>query len=126
MKPAKGSAFTLTWRNDELGAPSYGRPEGFPAEQSMESRVTEADPPRRLVIAWGQGDVTFALEPAGDKTLLTLTHRRISDRADMVMIAAGRHTHLDILTLLAREEGAPAFWPAWPELRQSYEARIGA
>ena len=57
----------------------------------MESRITEIDPPRKLVFTWGgSSDVTFELEPAGDKVLLTVVHRRLPDRSTMLM----RHRRL--------------------------------
>ena len=47
----------------------------------MLSRIIELDPPRKLAISWGekQGGVTFDLEPAGKKVLLTVIHRRLPD-----------------------------------------------
>ena len=78
MRLERGAAFTLTWRNDELSDPPGRRPEGFGAEHSMESRITEIDPPRRLSFTWdGTGDVTFLLEPQGAEVLLTIIHRRL-------------------------------------------------
>jgi uncharacterized protein YndB with AHSA1/START domain len=121
----EGSAFTLTWHNDELTNPPGLRPEGFGAEHSLESRIVEIDPPLKLVFTWRAGEVSFELQPRGEKVLLTLTHRRISDRNNMVMIGAGWHMHLDIL--LARVAGAPdpaPFWDGWRQLRADYEQRI--
>lgn len=124
MPPAPGTPFTLTWRNDELSDPPGTRPEGFGAEERMDSAVIEYDAPRRLVFAWGDGDVAFDLEPHGGQVLLTVTHRNISDRRNMVMIGAGWHQHLD--TLAARLHGTPPapFWDGWTRLRAQYEARI--
>lgn len=124
MTLENGAPFVWTWRNDELGATPSVRPEGFSAEHRMESRVIEVDPPHRLVVAWGEGDVTFALQPSGARTLLTLTHRRIADRDAKVQIAAGWHAHLDILARAAEGREAPAFWPAWEALRDDYGKRI--
>lgn len=126
MTLVKDAPFTWTWRNDELGAQPNPRPDGFSEQHGMESRVIEVDPPRRLVIGWGAGEVTFALEPAGEKTLLTLTHRRIADRDAMLKIAAGWHTHLDLLALAAEGRVAPAFWPTWQALRADYATRLAA
>ena len=69
-----GAPFTLTWRNDELTTPPGTRPPGFDAEHSMQSRVTELDPPRRLAFTWGQsGGVTF--EPSAFWKLMGMRKR---------------------------------------------------
>ena len=61
-------------------------------------QITEIDRPRHLAFTWGDGsEVVFDLAPQGDKVLLTLTHRRIAKRADMVGAAGGWHCHLAIL-----------------------------
>src|SRR6185312_4518890 len=68
-----GAPVELVWRNDELTDPSSQRPDGFPAEHRMQSRITEIDPPHRLAITWeGSGDVSFELEPRGKEVLLTV------------------------------------------------------
>jgi uncharacterized protein YndB with AHSA1/START domain len=127
MEMKKGAPFTLTWRNAELGDNPGTRPENMPEEHSMESRIIEADPPRKLVFAWGDnGDVSIELEPRGERVLLTLIHRRLRDRNTSVMVGAGWHAHLD--TLVARVSGEPteAFWESWVRLRADYEKRIPA
>lgn len=124
-----GAPFELVWRNDELTDPPGRRPEGFAEEQRMQSRITELDPPRRLAFAWNDGDVSFDLEPKGDQVLLTVLHRGISDRANMLMIGAGWHMHLDILALRAKGETPEApetFWDGWTRLRAEYDRRIPA
>ena len=126
MPPEAGAAFTLTWRNDGLTDPPGRKPDGFDAEHSLDSTLIDCDPPRRLAFTWGDGDVAFDLEPRGDKVLLTVVHRGISDRRNMLMVGAGWHQHLD--TLVARVSGqAPEpFWGGWTRLRDEYEQRIPA
>lgn len=126
MQPEAGSAFTLTWRNDELTDPPGSKPEGFGTEHRMDSTITEYDRPHRLAFTWGGGEVAFELEPRGDKVQLTVTHRGISDRANMLMIGAGWHQHLD--TLVARASGSrpEPFWDGWTRLRGEYDALIPA
>ena len=81
MEMKVGAPFELVWRNSELTNPPGKRPEGFGEEHRMESRITELDPPRKLAFTWGKedGDVSFALEPRGEKVLLTVIHRRLPD-----------------------------------------------
>src|SRR5262245_5014434 len=52
MELKVGTTFELVWRNDELTDPPGHRPDGFPAENRRESRVTVVDPPHRLAFSW--------------------------------------------------------------------------
>jgi uncharacterized protein YndB with AHSA1/START domain len=127
MKLHADAPFEFVWRNDELTTPSGKRPEGFAAEQRMQSRIIEVDPPRKLVIAWGaDGDVSFELSPKGDKVLLTLVHRRPGDRSNALMFGAGWHMHLDILAARMSGGDTEPFWDGWSRLRQEYDRRIPA
>jgi uncharacterized protein YndB with AHSA1/START domain len=127
MQAEQGTGFEFVWRNDELTDPPGKRPEGFPEEHRMQCRITECDPPRKLSFTWSNsGDVTFELEPRGQRVLLTLTHRRIPERKSRLMIGAGWHMHLDLL--VARIEGKQTgpFWDGWLRLRQEYDQRLPA
>lgn len=93
----------------------------------MQSRITELDPPRRIAFAWdASGDVSFELEPKLGKVPLTVTHRRLPDRATMTMVAAGWHMHLDIL--VARQTGrhSEPLWDGWSRLEDGYDRRLPA
>jgi uncharacterized protein YndB with AHSA1/START domain len=127
MEMRVNAAFEFVWRNDELTNPPGQRPAGFSDEHRMQSRITEFEPPRKLTIAWGgAGDVSFELVPKGDEVLLTLIHRRLSDRATMLMIGAGWHMHLDILVARATGKEPEPFWDGWSRLRQEYDRRMPA
>lgn len=122
-----GAPFDLTWRNDELTDPPGHRPDGFGAEHSMKSRILAVDPPRKLSISWGsEGDVTFELAPAGEKVLLTITHRKLAERGAKLAVSAGWHAHVDVLeALLAGTDAAP-FWDNWSALKAHYERLLPA
>jgi uncharacterized protein YndB with AHSA1/START domain len=93
----------------------------------MQSRITELDPPRKLAIAWnGSGDVSFELEPRGSQVLLTVIHRRLPDRATLLNVGAGWHTHLDILVARATAKEPEPFWDGWSRLRDEYDRRMPA
>lgn len=126
MQPQAGTNFELVWRNDELTNPPGQKPDGFGDEHRMRSTITEYEPPRRLAFTWGDGEVVFELKTQGDQVLLAVTHRGISDRANMLMIGAGWHMHLDLL--VARISGAATepFWDGWRRLREDYDKRMPA
>jgi uncharacterized protein YndB with AHSA1/START domain len=125
MEMKVGAPVELVWRNDELTNPAGQRPPGFPDEHRMQSQITELDPPRKLAISWGStGGVSFELEPKGNNVLLTVIHRRVTDRATLLNVSGGWHMHLD--TLVARmtgKEPAP-FWDGWSRLKKEYEQRM--
>lgn len=128
MELQVGAPFELVWRNDELTDPPGQRPQGFGEEHRMHSRITELEPPRRIAFTWGDtGSVSFELEPKGSDVLLRVIHRGISDRANVLMIGAGWHMHLDVL--LARANGETpeeSFWDGWGRLREEYDRRLSA
>ncbi|MEO3473337.1 SRPBCC family protein [Roseomonas sp. CAU 1739] len=125
MEAVVGAPVEFVWRNDELTDPPGQRPEGFSAEHRLVCTITDIDPPRRLSITWGStGGVTFELEPAGAKVLLTVTHRRVADRAMLLNVSAGWHMHLDVLAARASGMQPQPYWDGWVRLRRIYEQRI--
>lgn len=127
MEMQPGMAFELVWRNNELTDPPGQRPPGFADEHRMESRIIECDPPHKLVITWGlNGDVCFELTPEGNNVLLTLTHRRVPDRATLLKVSAGWHTHLDILLARLTGKQPQPFWDGWSRLQNEYDRRLPA
>ena len=123
MEMKVGAPVELVWRNDELTDPPGQRPPGFADEQRMQSRITELE----LAIAWdGSGDVAFELDPKGNEVLLTVIHRRLPNRATMLMIGAGWHMHLDILVARATGKEPEPFWDGWSRLQKEYDRRMPA
>jgi uncharacterized protein YndB with AHSA1/START domain len=127
MEMKVGAPVELVWRNDELTDPPGQRPPGFSEEHRMQSRITELDPPHKLAITWGNtGGVSFELEPQGDDVLLTVTHRRVADRAILLKVSAGWHAHLDILVARATGKEPEPFWDRWSRLQKEYNRRMPA
>ncbi|MBO0131042.1 SRPBCC family protein [Agrobacterium burrii] len=125
MKLAPDAPFELVWRNDELSDPPGRRPEGFSEEEKMASRIITVVPPHRLVFSWGEGgEVSIELQSLGRDVLLTLIHRRLSDRKSKLDVSSGWHAHLDILADCLQEKEPGPFWDAWLKLRKEYEQRI--
>jgi uncharacterized protein YndB with AHSA1/START domain len=127
MEMKVGASFEFVWRNDELTNPPGQRPPGFSEEHRMEGRITALDPPHKLAITWGStGGVSFELEPRGNDVLLTVIHRRVTDRAMLLKVSAGWHMHLDILVARATGKEPPPFWDGWSRLQKEYERRMAA
>ena len=119
MEMKVGAPFEFVWRNSELTDPPGKRPEGFGEEHRMESRITELDPPRKLVFTWGKedSDVSFELEPRGERVLLTVIHRRLPTRGMTVGVSTGWHAHLDMLAARLNDEKTEPFWDRFTRLR---------
>ena len=127
MEMAVGAPFEFVWRNDELTDPPGQRPPGASDEHRLQCRITELDPPHKLAITWGStGGVSFALEPQGDKVLLTLIHRRLPDRSTLLNVSAGWHMHLDILVARVTGEEPEPFWEGWSRLKAEYDRHLPA
>lgn len=95
---------------------------------SMEGTVTQIDPPRLLAYTWGETDgdsteVIIELSEQDDQVLLTLTHRQLPDH-ELVSVASGWHTHLDILVKHLSGQFIPAFWKTHMTLEKEYEKRL--
>ena len=131
MELVDGGSLTLVFRNSELGTPDEAVPEKFQAYEGMESKgeIIRVEPPRLLHWLWFEeegppNEVRWELEPRGDRTLMTLTHRRLPSRAMMVDVSGGWHLHLDVLeSVLAGRVRGP-FWSRQEELARDYEGRI--
>ena len=127
MKLVAGAPFELVWRNSELTDPPGKTPAGLSEEHRMQSRIVAIDPPRKLVMTWGTGgEVSFEIQPRGGEALLTVIHRRLPDRDTMLKVAAGWHTHLDILVARATGAKPEAFWDGWTRVRKEYERLLPA
>ncbi len=127
MELKVGAPFEFVWRNDELSDPPGKRPAGFSEEHRMQSRITELDPPRKLAFTWqGSGDVSFELEPRGNRVLLTVIHRRLPDRATLLKVGPGWHNHLDVLVARATGKKPEPFWDNWTRLQKKYDRRMPA
>jgi uncharacterized protein YndB with AHSA1/START domain len=134
MDVRPGGAFEYIWRNADLSEKGDDPvPEKYAqyAEHRMKGHLIEVDPPRRLVQDWdADGDtpneVVFELAERGDKVLLTLTHKRLSCRKGMLDVAAGWHSHLDILQAKLEGRDPPPFWRSHTRIEREYEELIPA
>jgi uncharacterized protein YndB with AHSA1/START domain len=90
----------LAQRRADRPAGTSGRPDSRGEPDAEPDRRVRSAAQARLRVQ-GSGDVSFELEPKGDEVLLTLTHRRLPDRAMLVKVASGWHMHLDLLVARA-------------------------
>ena len=118
---------SLSTSTDEPPAEKY---RDMPEHVSFEGTVTQIDPPHLLSYNWPgetpeeESEVSFQLEQQGDKVLLTVIHRRIYKRSDLLGATAGWHTHLDILDDVLNNRPTKPFWTAHNALEEEYEKRI--
>jgi uncharacterized protein YndB with AHSA1/START domain len=128
MDLRKDGLVELTWFFDELSPfedipPAYATHGGG---HRQSGRITRIEPPHRLSFSWGQdSEVLFEIEPRGDGTLLTLTHRRLEDRPEMIRVASGWFTHLLLLedAILSRERRP--FWHHFALAQREHEKLLG-
>jgi uncharacterized protein YndB with AHSA1/START domain len=131
MELRVGGRTKLIFHNSELSPNFEPTPEQYQKYEgaSFSGRVTRCEPPRvlsyALAEAWGDdSEVTFELTPRGPEVLLVLTHRRLPDRAAMVSVASGWHTHLGFLADILNGREPPGFWSTHSRLEKEYEKRI--
>lgn len=127
MTLTAGAPFEMTWRNDELTDPPGAKPPGFGEEHSMSGRIIEVDPPRKLVISWGEAsEVVFELSQLGPDVMLTLIHKRAPNREVLLNVSAGWHAHIDVLEAKVRGQQPDPFWDRWLHLKAVYNERLPA
>lgn len=136
-EPHVGGRFEMVFANHELseeaGAPAPGSACADEADgdggMRSEATITVFEPPRRFGFSWPEpqgppSEVTIELTEEGEKVRLVLEHMKLQGRCQMLSIAGGWHTHLDIL--VDRLEGAapPSFWRRHERIAREYEGRL--
>jgi len=131
--PAKvGETFELRFKHSDLSPNKAPPPDRFKEMDAngfvAKERLLALEPMRRLAYTFGEenpppSEVEFMLAPEGEKVRLTLTHRKIPDRAYAVNVSGGWHSHLSILQYKAEGKAPPAFWDVWRETEHTYEKR---
>ena len=131
MELRVGGRVELNFRHADLTPHAEDPPEKYKDTKDgfgIYGHVTRCDPPRLLSYTFneaaGDSEVTFELTPQGEDVLLVLTHRRIGNRAAMVSIAGGWHTHLGILLDHLEGREPRPFWSTHARLEAEYERRI--
>lgn len=120
------------FRNSDLSnegdapPPKYAKQAG---EARMQGHIVECDPPVLLRYTWGEesgepSEVCFELTPQAGEVLLVVTHRLLRSREVMTSVAAGWHTHLDILVARLTDREPASFWATHTQLEAEYDRRI--
>jgi len=130
MEMRPGGRVALHFRNSELSPEHEETPERYRRYEDapMTGEVIRAEPPRLLIHSWGEAygepsEVTYELEERDGRTLLVLTHRRLTSTLG---VACGWHAHLGILEDVLSGRTPLPFWSAHARLEQEYQARIPA
>lgn len=127
-----GGSVEHTFRNSELTEnddpppPKYVQ---YGVESRMHGRITACEPPRLLAYSWGEpsgedSEVRFELDAQGDDVRLVLVHSRLPNREQMLSVAGGWHTHLDILVDRLNGRAPAGFWITHTRLEAEYDQRI--
>ena len=88
---------------------------------NVQGKITACERPRFLSFTFGDaGEVTFELTPKGKDVLLVLTHRKLKDRAMMVRVSSGWHSHLAILVDVLNGDEPHPFWTTVTRLETEY------
>lgn len=128
-----GGAVALHFQHSELSPVNDPIPRKYESMRDghdMSGRITRCEPPRLLSYTWGEAsgadsEVTFELTPQGDEVLLVVTHRRLATREDMISVAGGWHTHLEILIDTLHGRTPPGFWTTHARVEDEYRRRLG-
>jgi hypothetical protein len=129
MELAVGGRVALRFQHSKLTPHDETTPEKYKAMDTpqgitMVGSITVCVPLRRLGFTWDESEVIIELEPEGDRVRLTLTHRRLADREEMIDVSGGWHSHLDLLDERLRGQVPRPFWPRIEPLEREYRARI--
>ncbi|WP_328407766.1 SRPBCC family protein [Nocardia sp. NBC_00403] len=126
LEPHTGGRIEHVFRIHEL----TGEGKATDIADRRHGEVLEWDPPHRLRHTWStsgdlaDSEVTFTLEQAGEKVRLTVTHTKLPTRGEMINIASGWHTHLDILQARLEQRAPDKFWPKIAALQSRYDATL--
>ena len=132
IEPKVGGKVVLHFHHKTLSPhPDVAPPEAhkeMPEEVTGGGTVTRWDPPRVLAHTWEfedeQTEVTYELQPVGDRVRLTLTHVRLEPTPMLIGVSAGWHTHLAILEDVLAGVAPQPFWKVYSRLEQEYGQRI--
>ncbi len=132
MELRVGGKVELKFHHADLSPQVEPIPERYKSMEkghTLVGRITRCDPPRLLSYTWGdppgESEVSFELTARGAEVLLVLTHRKLADRKEMLSVAGGWHTHLDILVDNLDGRAVRPFWSTHTRIDADYRKRFG-
>lgn len=129
-----GGQVDMLFRNESLsGEADIPRPEKYremPEEITFNGTVTRCEPPHVIAHTWDffdeHSEVCYELEEVGDRVRLTLTHKKLVTKEQVLSVSGGWHTHLDILAAVLTGESPPPFWKTHTRFESEYQRRLGS
>lgn len=93
---------------------------------SFEGTVTQCNPPHLLAFTWEgeKSEVKFELTQQNDRVLLVVTHTRLGDQNEMIMVAAGWHTHLGVLEAKLSNQTTQPFGSTFEKIEAEYKHQL--
>ena len=97
----------------------------YAGEVRYACKVKRVEEPHLISFDWFEAEgfsseVTIKLEAQGDKVLLTLTHRLLTDLDALSSAMGGWHVHLDIMAAKLSGETPLSFWSAHTAMDSAY------
>lgn len=126
MESFEGGRVELYFMHTELSpstAPVPDRYQHMLQGHHFTGKVLQIKPPHLLSFTWEDGsEVTIELSAHKDGVLLRLTHRKLAgDPATRSSVAAGWHTHMEILQNVLNGSIPPNFWLSFHNIQQVYQ-----
>ncbi|HEX2617687.1 MAG TPA: SRPBCC family protein [Flavobacteriales bacterium] len=133
MEERLGGALRLVWLHRDLDVQPDPIPEQYKALENghtMDSQITRYDPPHVLGFQWGKradalSEVIIELSERGKDVLMVLTHAGLPNKKDLLGVAGGWHTHLDVLVEHLNGRTAPGYWGAHTTANAAYQRALG-
>jgi uncharacterized protein YndB with AHSA1/START domain len=123
-----GGRVELHFEHDQLQSEPTP-PQYRDMQMSFTGKVLRCEPPHVLEFTWTESsgvasEVTFELSPRGTQVLLTITHRKIPNREELLDIAGGWDVHTGILEDVLAQREPRGFWSAHEQRVQEYARRF--
>ena len=127
--PATGE-FDLVVDHDNLSDEPAPYPESYAAFKGAvwTEKVIRFDPPKLLETTFQggkNGTVTYELQPEGEATRLTLTHRGITSGTGAQDFGTGWNSHMTVLQERLAGRGVKNFWALHAKSREAVAEALG-
>jgi uncharacterized protein YndB with AHSA1/START domain len=132
MELREGGLVELRFLHAELTPHDEQIPERYRAMENgatMRGAITRCEPPHALSFTWGEvsgaySEVSLELFTETGGVRLVLVHHRLANAGEMVDVASGWHTHLEILRAQLDGVVPPPFWGTHLAVEAGYAARV--